>query len=48
LALIAEKKAGFRSLGDTWADTTTAHCGLITVLAGAGAYQFALKLALSS
>ncbi len=23
LALIGEKKAGFRSLGDTWADTTT-------------------------
>jgi DNA invertase Pin-like site-specific DNA recombinase len=25
LAAIADKKAGFRSLGDTWADTTTAH-----------------------
>ena len=25
LATIAEKKAGFVSLGDTWADTTTAH-----------------------
>src|SRR5450631_2472396 len=25
LALIGEKKAGFRSLGDSWADTTTAH-----------------------
>jgi DNA invertase Pin-like site-specific DNA recombinase len=25
LATIAGKKAGFRSLGDTWADTTTAH-----------------------
>ena len=25
LAAIAGKKAGFRSLGDTWADTTTAH-----------------------
>ena len=25
LAAISEKKAGFRSLGDTWADTTTAH-----------------------
>ena len=25
LAAIAEKKAGFRSLGDTWADTTTPH-----------------------
>jgi hypothetical protein len=25
LAAITGKKAGFRSLGDTWADTTTAH-----------------------
>ena len=25
LAEIADKKAGFRSLGDTWADTTTSH-----------------------
>ena len=25
LAAITEKKAGFRSLGDAWADTTTAH-----------------------
>src|SRR3954447_9012547 len=25
LAAIAEKKAGFRSLGDAWADTTTPH-----------------------
>src|ERR1035438_8297989 len=25
LATIAGKKAGFRSLGDSWADTTTAH-----------------------
>jgi len=24
-ASIAGKKAGFRSLGDAWADTTTAH-----------------------
>lgn len=24
LAAIADKKAGFRSLGDAWADTTTA------------------------
>jgi DNA invertase Pin-like site-specific DNA recombinase len=33
LATIAEKKAGFRSLGDTWADTTTPHGRLmLTVL----------------
>ena len=25
LATITERKAGFRSLGETWADTTTAH-----------------------
>ena len=29
LAAIADRKAGFRSLGDTWADTTTAHGRLI-------------------
>ena len=40
LALIAEKKAGFRSLGDTWADTTTPHGRLIlTVLAGLAEFE---------
>jgi DNA invertase Pin-like site-specific DNA recombinase len=35
LAAIADRKAGFRSLGDTWADTTTAHGRLmLTVLGG--------------
>jgi DNA invertase Pin-like site-specific DNA recombinase len=35
LATIAENKAGVRSLGDTWADTTTAHGRLmLTVLGG--------------
>jgi DNA invertase Pin-like site-specific DNA recombinase len=35
LATIADRKAGFRSLGDTWADTTSAHGRLmLTVLAG--------------
>jgi DNA invertase Pin-like site-specific DNA recombinase len=34
LAAITAKKAGFRSLGDTWADTTTSHGRLmLTVLA---------------
>jgi DNA invertase Pin-like site-specific DNA recombinase len=34
-ATIAERRAGFRSLGDTWADTTTAHGRLmLTVLGG--------------
>src|SRR6516165_3647438 len=35
LAAITEKQAGFRSLGDAWADTTTPHRRLmLTVLAG--------------
>ncbi|HWO86436.1 MAG TPA: recombinase family protein, partial [Stellaceae bacterium] len=35
LATITGKKAGFRSLGDTWADTTTSHGRLMrTVLGG--------------
>ena len=29
LGAIADRKAGFRSLGDTWADTTTSHGRLI-------------------
>src|ERR1700728_2191136 len=40
LASIAEKRAGFRSLGDTWADTTTAHGRLIlTVLGGLAEFE---------
>src|SRR6202167_5044937 len=35
LAAIADRKARFRSLGDTWADTTTSHGRLmLTVLGG--------------
>src|SRR5476651_1591181 len=35
LATIADRKAGFRSLGDAWADTTTPHGRLmLTVLGG--------------
>ena len=35
LAAIAEREAGFRSLKDTWADTTTPHGRLmLTVLGG--------------
>src|ERR1700730_16852797 len=35
LASISGKKAGFKSLGDTWADTTTSHGRLmLTVLGG--------------
>ena len=40
LAAIAGKKAGFKSLGDTWADTTTSHGRLmLTVLAGLAEFE---------
>lgn len=40
VAAVAEKKAGFRSLGDLWADTTTAHGRLmLTVLAGLAEFE---------
>jgi DNA invertase Pin-like site-specific DNA recombinase len=40
MATIAEKRAGFRSLGDTWADTTTAHgCLMLTVLGGVAEFE---------
>jgi DNA invertase Pin-like site-specific DNA recombinase len=40
LAAIAGKKAGFRSLNDTWADTTTAHGRLmLTVLGGLAEFE---------
>lgn len=40
LAIVGEKKAGFRSLKDTWADTTNAHGRLIiTVLAGLAEFE---------
>jgi DNA invertase Pin-like site-specific DNA recombinase len=40
LATIAERKAGFRSLGDTWADTTTPHGRLmLTVLGGLAEFE---------
>jgi DNA invertase Pin-like site-specific DNA recombinase len=40
LAVIADRKAGFRSLGDTWADTTSAHGRLmLTVLAGLAEFE---------
>jgi DNA invertase Pin-like site-specific DNA recombinase len=49
LALVAEKKAGFRSLGDTWADTTTAHGRLmLTVLAGLAEFERELICARTS
>jgi DNA invertase Pin-like site-specific DNA recombinase len=40
LATIADKGARFRSLGDTWADTTTAHGRLmLTVLGGLAEFE---------
>jgi len=46
LAVITDKKAGFRSLGDTWADTTTAHGPLmLTVLGGLAEFERDLILA---
>jgi DNA invertase Pin-like site-specific DNA recombinase len=36
LAAITGKKAGFRSLGDTWADTTTS---MLTVLGGLAEFE---------
>jgi DNA invertase Pin-like site-specific DNA recombinase len=40
LATITEKRAGFRSLADTWADTTTAHGRLmLTVLGGLAEFE---------
>jgi DNA invertase Pin-like site-specific DNA recombinase len=40
LATITAKKAGFKSLGDTWADTTTSHGRLmLTVLGGLAEFE---------
>jgi DNA invertase Pin-like site-specific DNA recombinase len=40
LAAIADRKAGFRSLGDAWADTTTPHGRLmLTVLGGLAEFE---------
>lgn len=40
LASITDRKAGFRSLGDAWADTTTAHGRLmLTVLGGLAEFE---------
>ena len=40
LAAIAERGAGFRSLGDSWADTSTSHGRLmLTVLGGLAEFE---------
>lgn len=43
LAKLNEKKVGFRSIGDTWADTTTPHGRLILTLLG-GIAEFEREL----
>jgi DNA invertase Pin-like site-specific DNA recombinase len=43
LAAITEKKAGFRSLGEAWADTTTVHGRLILIVLG-GLTEFEREL----
>src|SRR5712692_6762162 len=43
LAAIADRKAGFRSLGDVWADTTTAHGRLMLIVLG-GLAEFEREL----
>jgi DNA invertase Pin-like site-specific DNA recombinase len=46
LATISEQRAGFRSLGDPWADTTTPHGRLmLTVLGGLAEFERSLILA---
>jgi DNA invertase Pin-like site-specific DNA recombinase len=40
IAIVADKNAGFRSLRDTWADTTTAHGRLmLTILGGLAEFE---------
>ncbi len=40
LGTVADRKAGFRSLGDTWADTTTSRGRLmLTVLGGLAEFE---------
>jgi DNA invertase Pin-like site-specific DNA recombinase len=49
LEAITSKKAGFRSLGDAWADTTTAHGRvLLTVFGGLAEFERDLIRARSS
>ena len=43
LAAITDKKAGFRSLGDAWADTTAAHGRLMLTVSG-GLAEFEREL----
>jgi DNA invertase Pin-like site-specific DNA recombinase len=45
LATISEREAGFRSLSDPWADTTTPHGLMLTVLGGLAEFERSLILA---
>lgn len=49
LAAITDRGAGFRSLSDPWADTTTAHGRLlVSILGGLGEFERTLILARTS
>jgi DNA invertase Pin-like site-specific DNA recombinase len=49
LAAIGDKGAGFKSLGDAWADTTTPHgCLMLTVLGGLAEFERELIVARTS
>jgi DNA invertase Pin-like site-specific DNA recombinase len=49
LATVSERGAGFRSLSDQWADTTTAHGRLmLTVLGGLAEFERSLILSRTS
>jgi DNA invertase Pin-like site-specific DNA recombinase len=49
LATMAEKGAGFRSIADSWADTTTPHGRLmLTILGGLAEFERSLILARTS
>jgi DNA invertase Pin-like site-specific DNA recombinase len=49
LETVSRKGAGFRSLADAWADTTTAHGKLmVTILAGLAEFERSLILARTS
>ena len=49
LHTIAERKAGFKSLADTWADTTTPHGKLmLTMLGGLAEFERSLIIARTS
>jgi DNA invertase Pin-like site-specific DNA recombinase len=49
LHAVGEKGAGFKSLSDAWADTTTPHGRLmLTLLAGIAEFEWSLIVACTS